>query len=153
MWETEKLNTAREGRTRSLKKHKKQWKSNDILSPSPPPFMHSQRFCLLKHFSTDLFSSLSPFYFSLYILRRKKRYTAIFTRMLTEGGHHLCKLSEIVTSSLPFFLSERKPHFLDNPGNIDIHHPHHHPSPHCPPFTWLAFSSQNMLRPCLKGLL
>lgn len=57
------------------------------------------------------FFFLSPFYFSLYILRGKERYTAIFTRMLTEGGHHLCKLSEIVTSSLPSLPSDRKPHF------------------------------------------
>lgn len=74
----------------------------------PLPFMHSHRFCLLKHFSTDLF--FSPFlflYLSVYTQGKKKRYTAIFTRMLTEGGHHLCKLSEIVTSSLPSFLSEK----------------------------------------------
>lgn len=101
----------RQRRKTSLKKYKSRGQLNYILSPSPPSFMNSHRFCLLKHFCTDLFFFLSPFYFSLYILRGKERYTAIFTRMLTEGGHHLCKLSEIVTSSLPSLPSERKPHF------------------------------------------
>lgn len=65
----------------------------------------------LSTFALTFFFFLSLFSFSLYILRGKERYTAIFTRMLTEGGHHLCKLSEIVTSSLPSLPSERKPQF------------------------------------------
>lgn len=65
----------------------------------------------LNTFALTFFFFLSLFYFSLYILRGKERYTAIFTRMLTEGGHHLCKPSKIVTSSLPSLPSERKAHF------------------------------------------
>lgn len=99
------------GKKDKFEKYRKQGYLNDILFSSPPPFMHSHRFCLLKHFCTDLFFFLSLFYFSLYILRGKERYTAIFTRMLTEGGHHLCKPSKIVTSSLPSLPSERKAHF------------------------------------------
>lgn len=117
---------------RSLEKYQNQWHSNDILFPSPPPFIHSCRFCLLKHFSTDLFSPLSFLFLSVYT-EGKKRYATIFMRMLTEGGYHLCKLSEIVTSSLPPSLSDRKSHFLDNPWNIIIYHSHHHPSSCCPP--------------------
>lgn len=89
-------------------------------------------FAFLSTFPLTFFL-LFLFYFFLYILRGKKRYATIFTRMLTEGGYHLCKLSEIVTSSLPPSLSDRKSHFLDNPWNIIIYHPHHCPSPRCPP--------------------
>lgn len=92
-------------RKRSLEKYQNQWHPNNILFPSPPPFIHSYGFCLLKHFSTDLFSPLSFLFLSVYT-EGKKRYTTIFMRMLTEGGCHLCKLSEIVTSSLPPSLSE-----------------------------------------------
>lgn len=100
-----------------------------LLLPSRTP----TDFALLSTFPLTFFFPFPFLFLSVYTEGGKKRYTAIFTRMLTEGGHHLCKLSEIVTSSLPSFLSERKPHFLDNLGNIIIHHPHHHPSPHCPP--------------------
>lgn len=70
--ETEKLNTARRWRKRNLKKHKKRWKSTDILSPSPPPFMHSHRFCCLKRFSTDLFLPFSFLFLSVYTEGEKK---------------------------------------------------------------------------------